>query len=98
MAFTMEQIDAVWTMGRIVNDSDPGSWRKDECDAWIKYSDYNKHNSQYGWEINYIVSKENGGSDSLSNLRPLQWENNQLKSSGKLDCIVTSSGSKNIKK
>ena len=97
MAFTMEQIDAVWTMGQIVKGSDPGSWRKDECNAWIKYSDYGKHNSQYGWEINHIISGEHEGSENLTNLRPLQWENNVLKSSGKPDCVVTSSGTTNIK-
>lgn len=98
MAFTIGQIDAVWTMGKTVAGSDPGSWRKDECDAWIKYSDYGKHNSPYGWEINHIISTEKGGSESLSNLRPLQWENSQIKSSEKLDCVITSTGAINIKK
>ena len=32
--------------------------------------------SIYGWEIDHIKPKKDGGSDDLSNLRPLQWEAN----------------------
>jgi hypothetical protein len=37
----------------------------------------------------------NGGTDALSNLRPLQWENNASKGAGRLKCAVTAKGDKN---
>lgn len=84
--------DQVWEKGKIVQGQDSSKWRKDECDAWIGYDSYGNRNSQYGWEIDHITSKDHGGSDALSNLRPLQWQNNASKSSGRLVCVVKASG------
>lgn len=98
MAFTDQEISAVWAKGKIVSNNEQNVWRKDECDAWIKRSEHGNRNSTYGWEIDHIKPKDQGGSDNLSNLRPLQWENNAAKSSGRLVCVVTSSGTNNVKK
>jgi len=93
MAFSQEDIIKVWAKGKVVDGNDSSKWRKDECDAWIGYEFYGKRDSKYGWEIDHINP---GGSDSLSNLRPLQWENNLSKSDGHLVCAVTSSGTQNV--
>jgi Restriction endonuclease len=51
-------------------------------DAWgwtIVRSDYGNNRSRYGWEIDHIVPVAQGGGDELTNLQPLQWENNRRK-------------------
>lgn len=91
--WTDEMIKNVWEKGKVVANNDPSKWRKDECGAWIARNKHGDRNSQYGWEIDHISP---GGKDILSNLRPLQWENNVDKSDGSLKCNVTSDGTKNI--
>ncbi|NPV82768.1 MAG: HNH endonuclease [Candidatus Aminicenantes bacterium] len=94
MSWDEETIQKVWERGRVVANNNPAIWRKDECGAWICRQDYGNRNSQYGWEIDHISP---GGPDILSNLRPLQWENNVDKRDGRLKCNVTALGTKNIK-
>ena len=50
----------------------------------MKYSDHGDRNSDHGWEIDHIKPASDGGSDDLINLRPLQWENNATRQSGRL--------------
>jgi hypothetical protein len=91
--FSEEMIQKVWEKGKPSSDS--ANWRKDECDAWISRKAYGNRQSDYGWEIDHISP---GGADTLSNLRPLHWKNNVAKSDGRLTCVVTSRGDKNIPK
>ena len=95
MAYDEDTVNKVWIKGEIVSGNDPDIWRKDECDAWIKRSEYGNRNSQYGWEIDHISPE---GSEDVSNLRPLQWQNNVDKSDGRLKCNVTCRGTENVKK
>lgn len=96
MSFTDEIIQQVWEKGRTVSNNDPNVWRNDECGAWIKRAEYGNRDSQYGWEIDHIDPE---GGDELSNLRPLQWENNVATSdTGQLACVVTADGTRNVRR
>ncbi len=88
-----EAIRSVWQKGQIVAGYDATEYRKDDCGAWMRFSDYGNRDSWLGWEIDHI---DPTGSDNLSNLRPLQWRNNLNKSDGHLKCTVTSAGNRNI--
>ncbi len=88
-------VQQVWNKGQSVNSNDPNEWRKDECGAWIHRPDHGNRNSQYGWEVDHVNPS---GNDSLSNLRPLQWENNASKSDGRLTCPIISSEVNNVRR
>ena len=96
MSFDEITVQRVWQKGQIVFLVDPNIWRKDQCNARISRFQYGNRNSDYGWEIDHIIATSNGGSDDISNLRPLQWENNLRKSDGQLACPVSFDGTKNI--
>jgi 5-methylcytosine-specific restriction endonuclease McrA len=98
MGFSEETIQRTWEKGRILGDNNPAVWRQDECRAWIRKKYYGNRNSKYGWEIDHIKPESEGGTDALSNLRPLQWENNASKQDGRLVCVVIAAGKENIHK
>lgn len=78
----------VWSKGTVVPGYDPGLHRKDICGALLAWRDYGNRKSDYGWEVDHIQAVANGGSNVLSNLRPLHWKNNAAKKDGKLVCVV----------
>ncbi|HRG63851.1 MAG TPA: HNH endonuclease signature motif containing protein [Burkholderiales bacterium] len=88
----------VWNKGAIVAGYDSTKYRKDQCDAWMIYNEYGNRSSVFGWEIDHISPNSSGGADTLSNLRPLQWQNNVDKSDGRLKCNVSASGNQNVDK
>jgi hypothetical protein len=87
--WTDDMVQKVWEKGAVAGNNSPAEWRKDECGAWIGRRYYGNRSSQYGWEIDHITP---GGPDALSNLRPLQWQNNADKSDGRLKCNVIAVG------
>ena len=88
----------VWNKGQAVPGYDSSKYRKDQCGAWMTFSEYGNRSSIYGWEIDHITPQSQGGSDALSNLRPLQWENNAARQDERLCCKITSQGNKNVEK
>ena len=85
----------VWKKGQVVAGYDSTKYRKDQCGAWMIFSEYGNRKSFYGWEIDNNTPQSKGGSNSFSNLRHLQWENNMAKSDGRLSCAITSVGDQN---
>ena len=77
-SFTQEVIDVVWSKAQEIFGTNKDIFRKDMCGAWILKTEYGK-TTEYGWEIDHIKPVLKGGGDELSNLQPLQWENNRAK-------------------
>lgn len=80
-------IDNVWNKGTIVPNYNPNVVRKDACGAWIIKNHYGNRKSFFGWEIDHIYPQTllrermvpEDEIDSIDNLRPLNWRNNDSK-------------------
>lgn len=87
----------IWAKGEIFAGNDPVLWRRDVCGAWIFRSHYQRIDSEYGWVIDRINPLSDDDVDTISNLRPVQWENTVHRDDGTVECHVTSTGIHNDK-
>ena len=78
MSYSKEQLDQIFAKGDKVRGKDPDLYRKDACGNEIYRHSYGKE-SPMGWEVDHSNPKNNGGSDSMRNLRPLQSSENSRK-------------------
>lgn len=68
---------AVWNKGHPIPDYDAAVWRRDDLGSAIRYTDYGNRESEFGWEFDhYPIPAAMGGTDDVSNLRPLHWKHN----------------------
>lgn len=95
--FSGSEVDSVWRKGQVVPGYNPDDYRKDAAGAWIMRAMYGKQ-TEYGWQIDHIIPVSKGGSDCMSNLQPLQHENNLSKNDNYPTWIAvrTASGNCNI--
>jgi hypothetical protein len=98
MGFPADTVRKVWKKGTVVSGNDPEGWRQDQRGAWLARSQYGNRKSRYGWEIDNIKPESEGRGNELSNLRPLQWENNVGKQGGRFTCPIIASGAENVRR
>ena len=97
MPYSDETIQQVQEKGKVVSNRDPNIWRKDDAQTWIRREDYGNQDSQYGQDIDHIKPESKGGGDALSNLCPLQWQNNSAEQDDMFaPPVVPSEGDENI--
>jgi hypothetical protein len=90
-------VEQVWQKAQYIDGSNEAKgFRKDQCGAWIQKLEYSNRDSIWGWEIDHIKPVSQGGSNDLSNLRPLHWRNNAARQDHRLVCVVQAQGTQNI--
>ena len=104
---TQEIIDQLWENAPTVQGKSEAEWRFDPCGALIKRDHYGRRDSDYGWEIDHVVSKafliSAGASecdyDSIDNLRAMHWANNDSKGTNYPEYLAvrSSQGGKNTR-
>lgn len=76
--FDVMAVDAVWQKGVVIPGTNPNLIRKDSQGFWIERYNYgDTTRGGTGWEIDHIISVDDGGGDHLDNLQPMQWQNNR---------------------
>lgn len=68
---------AIWAKAHPIFGEDRNAVRRDDDNRVIHFDCYGNRDSPYGWEFDhYPVAKCLGGTDDISNLRPLHWQGN----------------------
>lgn len=60
--------------------------------------DQHGNETEFGWEIGHVTPKAKGGTDDISNLRPLQWLNNRSRKGDELTCPAIWENARNVVK
>jgi hypothetical protein len=94
--FDLQKKLAVWQKAIPIWGRDPTVWRYDAHLKVIKWDDYGNRLSPFGWEIDhYPIPVALGGTDDISNLRPLHCTTN-ASLGGSLAAVLTGIGSGGI--
>jgi hypothetical protein len=66
---------AAWARTSPVSAAQLNAWefRKDCLGNLVRFSDYGNRHSPFGWELDWIVPRVNGGSNDPDNLQALHW-------------------------
>ena len=98
--FSEDIIEQVWQRAKIVANNNPDVFRQDYAGAWIRRDQYGQRDTIYGWEIDHCKPISKDGDDSIGNLYPLHWRNNQKKGDDfpNWKTILTSEGVQNVEK
>lgn len=97
--YSKEKLDSIWEKGKIVESQDSSIHRQDFAGAWMEKSRYGQEHP-FGWEVDHKIPESKGGTNDISNLQPVQWENNRAKGGSypSFHSVASSNGSKYIKK
>ncbi len=76
MSYDKIMLYSIWLKAKPIAGYDSDVWRHDDFGDVIKRPEYGNRDSEFGWEVDHIVPKAQGGSEHASNLRPLNWKNN----------------------
>lgn len=80
-------IDKVWEHARVLPEADPGTWRQDECGAWIRRDQFGHEHAEFGWKIERVIA--GGVPDAAQGLRPFHNRNHYDVANGKAHCRAT---------
>ena len=75
---TEKEIEEVWQKANIIPNNNPNVYRQDYAGAWIRRDQYGIQ-SEYGWEVDHIRPLSLDGTYEMSNMLPLQHQNNAKK-------------------
>ncbi len=76
MEFSDNDLALIWSKGNVESGYNADRFRKDDYGRWMERGEYGNRQHKWGWEVDHIRRDRHGGSNQLSNLRPLNWESN----------------------